>query len=153
MALGKPLTCAGVAELLSIEGLRVEVDAVEHLINNMQAVFYISDRNNCIFTFHASFLEFMARVEGIEGEIYQPKIHHLELTLGCFSVMEQLKFNICGLTSSFISNSEVHDLEKRIKENISETCQYACQFWSYHVIHCEMKEMMIQKLQILLMHK
>ena len=68
MTLGKPLTCKGVAELLSPEvndvGLRVEVDAVEYLINNLQAVFYISEENDCIFTFHASFLEFIATARG-----------------------------------------------------------------------------------------
>lgn len=157
MSLGRPLTCDGITELLSMEadhlGLGIESDDVVYLLNNLQAVFYISDQNNCIFTFHASFFEFMARVEGADGTIYQPMSYHLDLALACIGIMEQLRFNICGLTSSFIANSEVNDLDKRIEENIKEPLQYACQFWSYHVIHCEVNEIIIQKLPVLLMHK
>ena len=65
----------------------------------------------------------MASAKGIKGVIYQPMTHHLELAHISMVIMEQLRFNICGLTSSFIRNSEVDDLEKRIKENISETLQ------------------------------
>lgn len=157
MAVGKPLTCKGMANLLSTvdrnEELMIEADAVEYLIHNLQAVVYISDQNACIYTFHASFFDFMTTFKGIEGTTYQPMTHHLDLTLGCMNIMEQLRFNICGLTSLFVPNSKVHDLEDRIEENISETLQYACQFWGYHAMQCELTEMIMKKLQALLMQK
>lgn len=153
MTLGEPLTCKGVAEILSTQGVGIESDDVEYLINNLQAVFYISTQNDCIFMFHESFFDFMTTVRGIEGDFYRPVTHHLELTLACINTMDQLRFNICDLPSSFIPDREVHDLENRIESNISETLQYACQFWSYHAMRCDLTEMIIQRLEELLMYK
>ena len=47
----------------------------------------------------------------------------------------------------------VPDLAQKIDQNISETLQYSCQFWSYHFISCEIQETLIQDLQVLLKEK
>ena len=44
-----------------------------------------------------------------------------------------LHFNICKLETSYISNSEVADLEKRVEENIQPHLLYSCQFWATHL--------------------
>ena len=44
-----------------------------------------------------------------------------------------LRFNICGLETSYVSNSKVADLEKRVEENIPPHLLYACQFWAIHL--------------------
>ena len=44
-----------------------------------------------------------------------------------------LHFNICRLETSYIPNSEVADLEKRVEENIPPWLLYACQFWAIHL--------------------
>ncbi|CAE6471329.1 unnamed protein product [Rhizoctonia solani] len=52
----------------------------------------------------------------------------------CFVVMETgLRFNICGLESSFVPDREVEDIEGRIKEKISPTLAYACRYWAKHL--------------------
>lgn len=148
ISIGKPLTCNAIAKLL-----KMEEDDIIYLIKNLQAVFYISDQNDCIFTFHASFPEFIAAKE-IQGSIYQSKSQHLELACACFSIMEQLRFNICDLPSSFIPDREVPHLDERIRKNIGETLQYACQFWSYHWIQCEhYQSQIIDILQMFLKEK
>jgi len=44
-----------------------------------------------------------------------------------------LHFNICKLETSYISNLEVVDLEKRVEENIPPHLLYSCQFWATHL--------------------
>ncbi|KIN95169.1 hypothetical protein M404DRAFT_331402, partial [Pisolithus tinctorius Marx 270] len=46
---------------------------------------------------------------------------------------DELRFNICGLDSSYSSNAEVIDLPKRISENIMPHFSYSCRFWSQHL--------------------
>ncbi|KAG6333807.1 hypothetical protein ID866_5285 [Astraeus odoratus] len=45
----------------------------------------------------------------------------------------ELRFNICKLESSYLCNSQVFDLEERIKTNIPPHLSYSCQFWAKHV--------------------
>ncbi|EGN94359.1 hypothetical protein SERLA73DRAFT_162987 [Serpula lacrymans var. lacrymans S7.3] len=47
--------------------------------------------------------------------------------------MQDLKFNICNLETSHLSNEGIHDLAERLKENISPPLGYACKFWADHV--------------------
>lgn len=152
------MTCKSVAEILSeTEANRlksdIELDDVIDLINNLQAVFYISDQSKCIFTFHASFPEFLTAVRGAGEITYQPMKHHMELTLASINIMRKLRFNICGLPSSFICDKDVPNLTETIEEEIGESFQYACQFWSFHFVHCEVKETIIQELKTFLMKK
>lgn len=67
--------------------------------------------------------------------------------------MEDLKFNICNLPSSFICDTDVPGLDRRIEENIGGALKYSCQFWSYHFILGEIQEGIIQKLEVLLREK
>lgn len=138
--MGKPLTCNAIAELI-----KMEVNDVKYVINNLQAVLYISGQNDCIFTFHASFPEYIVA----RGGAYKSRFQHLELVFACLRTMEQLKFNICGLPSSFIPDREVPDFAKRVEERIGETLSYCCQFWSYHFMR-EIQETVIDRLEIFL---
>ena len=144
ISIGKPLTCTAIADLL-----KMDVDDVIFLIEDLQAVLYISVQSKCVFTFHASFPEYIATKEGA----YKSRLHHLELVFACFRTMEQLKFNICGLPSSFIPDREVPGFEKRVEKNIRETMQYCCQFWSYHFMQCEIEEIVIDRLEEFLKEK
>jgi len=44
-----------------------------------------------------------------------------------------LKFNISGLETSYCLNSQVPDLEKRIKDAIPTHLSYSCRFWAEHL--------------------
>lgn len=57
---------------------------------------------------------------------------HQEMTLMCIRIMTaSLRFNIFGLSSSFLSNKDV-DPTGLIHSNISSQLEYACRFWTYH---------------------
>ena len=59
---------------------------------------------------------------------------NVRLGISCLRVMiEQLRFNICGLEDSQLANSDVKDLQARIEQNISDSLQYSSLHWSNHL--------------------
>jgi len=80
---------------------------------------------------HSDFL----RDENQSGEFFiQQGDVHRDLAVASLSVLQVgLRFNICGLETSYISNLEVEDLEKRVEKNIPPHLLYACQFWATHL--------------------
>jgi len=56
---------------------------------------------------------------------------NVKLGIACLEKMvEQLRFNICGLEDSRLANADVKGLASRIKENISDALQYSSLYWS-----------------------
>ena len=41
--------------------------------------------------------------------------------------------NLCDLPSSFLLDSEVPDLDRQVKENISDVLMYSCRYWAQHL--------------------
>jgi len=64
-----------------------------------------------------------------------PDVHtHEEIAAACLHVMaEELRFNICGLSSSFVRNVDVENLEDSIVANIPPHLHFASCKWTYHV--------------------
>ncbi|KIM66068.1 hypothetical protein SCLCIDRAFT_399095, partial [Scleroderma citrinum Foug A] len=94
----------------------------------------VSEMSTPVRPLHASFYDFLLE-ETRSGEfcIQQGDVHR-DLAVASLSVMQAgLHFNICRLETSYISNVEVEDLEKRVQENISPHLLYSCQFWASHL--------------------
>ena len=108
---------------------------VGDVLNSMASL--LSGTSN-VFTpvrpLHASFYDFLLdERRSREFFIQESNVHH-DLTMALLSIMEAgLKFNICRLETSYLPNSKVVDLEKRIKKNIPPYLLYACQFWAIHL--------------------
>jgi len=83
---------------------------------------------------HASFYDFLLE-ETRSGEFFiQQGDAHRDLAVASLSVMQAgLHFNICKLETSYVSNLEVADLEKRVQENIPSHLLYSCRFWATHL--------------------
>ncbi len=67
---------------------------------------------------------------------YQVNIRDASVQLGidCLRVMTtQLRFNICKLDDSRLTNADIGDLPSRMTENISDALQYGCLHWSDHL--------------------
>ena len=83
---------------------------------------------------HASFYDFLLD-EKRSGDFFiqQVDVHH-DLAVASLSIMcTCLRFNICGLETSYLPNAKVADLDKRVKENIPPHLMYACRFWATHL--------------------
>ena len=83
---------------------------------------------------HASFYDFLLD-EKRSGEFFiEQGDAHRDLAVASLSVMQDgLYFNMCGLETSYILNSEVADLGKKVQENIPPHLLYSCQFWATHL--------------------
>ena len=83
---------------------------------------------------HASFYDFLLdEYRSREFFIEQGDVHR-DLAVASFSVMQTcLRFNVCGLETSYALNAEVVDLDQRVEKNIPPHLHYACQFWAAHL--------------------
>ncbi|KAH9047049.1 hypothetical protein EDB84DRAFT_1575489 [Lactarius hengduanensis] len=81
-----------------------------------------SDDTLPIVPLHTSFRDFVTNKEK-SGEFY------VNLVLA----LDDLKFNICNLESSYVANKDVEDLEPRIVKYLPPALSYACRFWDDHL--------------------
>ena len=93
-----------------------------------------SEAHTPVRPLHASFYVFLLD-EKRSGEFFiRQGDAHRDLAVASLSVMQTgLHFNICKLESSYVPNSQVADLKKRVQENIPPHLLYACQFWATHL--------------------
>jgi len=89
-----------------------------------------------IRAFHKSFPDFLMDPVRCRDERFfvEPAVHHAEVLLSCLNLMgERLKRNICNL-DSYAVLSEIMDLSTHKKVHIGEALEYACIFWSKHLL-------------------
>jgi len=59
---------------------------------------------------------------------------HRKMTISCLRIMQQgLKFNICGLKSSYQMNREIEGRDALVEKCIPSHLAYACQHWAHHL--------------------
>jgi hypothetical protein len=93
-----------------------------------------TDPTTPVRLFHPSFRDFLTD-RARSGEFFvDPNGVHQDLAISTLASMKNgLQFNICGLESSYLRNSDVPDLAQRISERISPHLSYSCRFWTTHV--------------------
>ncbi|KAG6330178.1 hypothetical protein ID866_8911 [Astraeus odoratus] len=97
---------------------------------------------------HSSFYDFLTDASR-NGYFYVDKMQtHLDLALASIRVMrKELQFNVCGLESSYIRNSEVKDLDQRVMKFVSPHLSYACRYWSHHVQETVFNDVLVEELK------
>ncbi|KIK24647.1 hypothetical protein PISMIDRAFT_645301 [Pisolithus microcarpus 441] len=94
----------------------------------------ITDRGSVVRPLHASFYDFLTD-EKRSGVYFVggSSIHGLLAFASLHTLCHDLKFNICGLESSYLKNADVVDLQERVNKNISGSLSYSCQNWAHHL--------------------
>jgi len=93
-----------------------------------------ADSQTPIRPLHASFYDFLTDTARSDKFFIDVSSVERDLAFASLGVMKQgLHFNICSLESSYLPNSAVHDLEKRVKDSIPAELSYSCRFWGTHV--------------------
>ena len=127
-----PLTARALSALLKIPQILTPLHSLHSLLLAPDS----SNTEVPIRPFHKSFPDFLTDTKrcGDQWFFVEPKIHHAEILLSCLKLMkEKLKRNICGL-DDFVVLSEVKDLSTRKRDNIGDALEYACQFWTKHLL-------------------
>jgi len=86
--------------------------------------------------FHKSFSDFLMGPGCCEDTRFsvEPTGHHAKILLACLRLMgNRLKKNICNLDEHAVL-SKVEDLSSQQKVYIGDALDYACQFWTKHLL-------------------
>ena len=77
----------------------------------------------------------------------EPTVHHAEIALSCLNLMKQrLKRNICKLDDYAVLN-KVKDLSACKKDHIGDALEYACCFWTKHLLEIPSNSSYIEEAQ------
>jgi hypothetical protein len=123
----EPLTTASLGQLLTIEATQVE-----HICKELKSVV---DSEDVLQITHQSFVDFLIDPVACPSSFcIKLEDENHRLTLACLRTMKSgLKFNMCKLESSYLLNTEVTDIESRIKQNIPSHLHYASLHWVHHL--------------------
>ena len=131
-----PLPPLAIAEIIGLEpeDVMLLLTLVESLL-----IFDGADPTQPVKTFHKSFPDFITDPSRCTDTRYYipPGQLHSNLVMGCLGLMNgRLRPNILSLPN-YALNSEVEDLEMRVKNWIGVGLQYACKSWHGHLAKTE----------------
>ena len=126
---------------LSIEGLstllRHHTSHILSTVRPFHSVLLVPDNTeDPIRIFHRSFPDFLVDPRRCKDERFfvDPTTHHMGILLSCLNLMkERLRKNICDLDDR-AALSGVKDLPARLKDHIGDALEYACCFWTKHLL-------------------
>ncbi|CAE6346739.1 unnamed protein product [Rhizoctonia solani] len=135
-----------VETLAALAGIKAPKASI--LLQSLFSVLHVSKTSKTISTLHASFPDFIFdKIRSLRFCCDQ-EAHNRLLAEQCFNILkQQLRFNICGLESSFKYDDEVDDLQARMVQAISPTLSYAAYYWGDHLGDspaCELLQTMLR---------
>ncbi|KAF5370390.1 hypothetical protein D9758_006973 [Tetrapyrgos nigripes] len=137
----KPVSPSVISKMLGLQ-----LQEVEEVIRELYSVLYIADSDQAIYTLHASFPDYIRTKGRAKGAFWcNEGLYHTILGKACFkNMMEELKFNICQLPSSFLADKDVPGISDKLRA-IDETLRYSCRYWPYHFVWSDMTEEVIKQ--------
>jgi hypothetical protein len=127
-----PLPPSAIASLVNL-GKQEVMD----LLQQIQSLLKLNeDPNTAVLPFHKSFPNFITDPLRCPNKRFHisPMTGHLKLAQSCLELMNNILEQNILLLPDYALNSEVKDLETRVKECISAALQYACKSWFSHLI-------------------
>ncbi|KAG8783738.1 hypothetical protein FRC12_019396 [Ceratobasidium sp. 428] len=122
-----------ISTLCEIPGQRVKESVMKHVVDSLGAVLYV-DKTGAVRAYHASFLDYLNTRASTDRLFIDLPARNLELAEGCLDTMKaKLKFNICGLATSYKRNDEISNLNDLVQKNISAALQYSSVYWASHL--------------------
>ncbi|QRV80120.1 hypothetical protein RhiJN_08135 [Ceratobasidium sp. AG-Ba] len=130
-------TPLSIIALSKLYGDWLDEQILSSVVGRLGSVLYLDhDQGDTVRVYHASFTDYLLD-EKKSGE-YNTKLdeHNCHVARRCLEVlMDELKFNICGLETSYKRNREVENLAFRIDKNIKPHLRYSCKYWTSHLIN------------------
>jgi len=100
---------------------------------------------------HASFYDFLTDKSRSNTFFVDQSLVQRNLAFASLGVMkDDLRFNICSLENSYLPNSAVAGLEKRVERSISAQLSYSCRFWGSHVGATSIEPLLAEKVKAFL---
>ncbi|CAE7231665.1 unnamed protein product [Rhizoctonia solani] len=100
----------------------------------LRSVVHVPENSSLISPLHASFPEYMLDKSRSKRFHCDELKSNEMLAHRCFEIMKsELRFNICALQSSYLTDDKVQDLGPRVAQCISPNLSYACRYWGSHL--------------------
>jgi len=129
-----PLSMKSLSDLLS--GFDTPSD-ISTALRPLHSLLLVPDSiEEPIRVFHKSFPDFLTDSRRCKDKRFfvDPVIHHTELLLSCLNLMKKmLRKNICNL-DDYAVLSNVEDLSLLRRVHIGDSLEYACHFWTRHLM-------------------
>ncbi|CAE6420290.1 unnamed protein product [Rhizoctonia solani] len=127
----EPMTTEVLAGLLKLKN----AEQASALLQPLFSVVNVAEDTRIAATLHASFPDFMLSQNRSASFYCAMTTHHIELTLICLKQISSnpVQFNICGIESSYLLDSDIADLPERANRAISPTLLYSCCHWTGHL--------------------
>ncbi|EJD02476.1 WD40 repeat-like protein [Fomitiporia mediterranea MF3/22] len=126
-------------------------DELDALFKHLGSVLYEDNRTRAVRVCHPSFLDFVGSME--RSGRFWTAVKELEtnMTEKCLQILlDELKFNICHLETSYYANDDVLDLNYRIDRDIPQHLQYSCLYWFNHMCRSQNGETCKARMQQML---
>jgi hypothetical protein len=110
----------------------VSMTTVASIWDRLHAVL---DQGPSLCFIHKSFDDFLLSNKCLPKYVIKMDEIQRLLTKLCLTTMTaELHFNICGLETLCLKNTDVPDIETKVREGISSLLSYSCYFWMDHLI-------------------
>jgi len=132
------------------ELLGYNIPHIRSTIRSLHSLLLIPDKpEDPICTFHKSFPDFLTDSERCKDSWFhvEPTVQHVEILLSCLNLMKtRLKKNICNLDDYAILHN-VKDLSAQKRDYIGDALEYACRFWTKHLLEIPGTSSHVQEVQ------
>lgn len=138
-----PLSIKTLSELLGMP----DIQTIIHPLNPLLLI--PKKLEDPISSFHKSFPDFLTNPERCTDDrfLIVPAIHHMRILISCLTLMrEKLKKNICNLDEHAVL-SEIKDLSAQKRNCIGDALEYACKFWTNHLLTVPTTSSHVQEVQ------
>ncbi|KAH9003888.1 WD40-repeat-containing domain protein [Lactarius hatsudake] len=136
IALSKvPLTIADLESFLQDRFPSNPGVSLEKICDNLLPIISIEGETRIVKLRHKAYMDYLTDSKRCKDRFHidRAKVHR-NTTISCLKIMRQgLKFNICGLKSSYHRNHEIEERQSLIDRCIPSYLAYACQFWADHL--------------------
>ena len=125
-----PLSVKALSELLKVSGISTTLRSLHSIL------LVPTSKVAPVHIFHKSFPDFLMDPSRCTNQQFfiDPPVHHRDILISCLKLMEEkLRRNICRLDDHAIL-SQVEDLPGHQKEHIGDALEYACCFWTKHLL-------------------
>ena len=143
MLVFNPLSVQALSDLLIASGISTTLHSLHSLL------LIPTSKVDPVHIFHKSFPDFLVSPKQCKDKRFfvEPMFHHTEILLSCLNLMrERLKRNICKL-EDYTVLSEVKDLSTYQKDYIGDALEYACCFWTKHLLEVPGNSSHIEQVQ------
>jgi hypothetical protein len=137
-----PLTKASLDSLLGLDEnvsqdtrdvSRVRLTTCASLIDALGPILLVNSKGTIRFL-HASIADFFTDKDRCTDRFFINRSEYdCVLTIRCFKTMNILRRDICGINDPTKLNSEILDLDERLREHLPEHLRYACIYWCQHL--------------------